>query len=760
MPTFGSSGPQPVKLTVKDPDGGVVTVIWNYEVEASKSMKLVAHGPASGNVSKYDSAAGLGQGRVWAESKSAIAAKSFLSTINCGLATSWSVYGYGYKVGDLDDGATLHEPDGLGGYTLGYYVDRDTPLNGAGANIGTDAPFAYVAQLDDRGNPRDSFLYAWMLKAASKDGGTASFGFLNDMISPEYVAVGSDSGKTVDLPSDVDDKGNYAETTVEAIFSVEYLASDNMGDINLDGIPDAYVNKYGFGIVDPESGQANSGSDLQNLNAKELCNPDADFLPAGVTSVYGSLIPAIPETWSSVGRPFSAKLEIRGNGEALNDAPENNSATRVANLMPDRVYTDPRVDSKSTLDGYDGSMPVEYLAWLGYAAANGLDPTDQANWSAWSPERPTDPTVDDTDGDGFPDGYEYFIWYRAHVGYNDGGVHRYLTGRAYDPRNPGEGKFITADTIAATFDPAAANGAFSEDLDTDNDGLPDLIEFTIGTNPVDFDTDGDGLPDGFEILLAGTDPLEMYSTRGISDAMRNFDGDAMAYSSPAFEKKYVIPTPKHVKSLCRFALVDPNGDTDGVQWYATPLADAPTNLAYTDDAAGYLLSAGGVEYVSAVKPAFVLRGGKAYLAADLAPATTWTTGVFTNTDDSVNLIRLMPTRLVAGTVLDAAPDTSSTTNFGYVTFSAKVVDSMTAWPYGRAVSTTTTGDGPANLGGFGFFALSRYRDAPAGYPLAALPAKDDDIAYLHYLVYQEFGFDPRTAWNADTPMGARWGKTT
>ena len=23
-----------------------------------------------------------------------------------------------------------------------------------------------------------------------------------------------------------------------------------MGDINLDGIPDAYVNKYGFGLVD------------------------------------------------------------------------------------------------------------------------------------------------------------------------------------------------------------------------------------------------------------------------------------------------------------------------------------------------------------------------------------------------------------------------------------------------------------------------------------------------------------------------------
>lgn len=756
VPSFGRSGPATVKLTVKDQDGGVKTVIWEYIVEASKSMKLVAHGPASGDVSKYNSAAGLGQGRVWAESKSAIAADSFSSTINCGLATSWSVYGYGYKVGDLDDGTNLHAPDGFGGYTTGYYADRDTPLNGIGANKGVSPAFAYVAPLDKNGNPVDSFLYAWMLKAASKEGGTSSFGFLNETISPEYVAVGRDSGKTVDLPTEVDDKGNYTETTLEAIFSIEYLASDNMGDINLDGIPDVYVSKYGFGQVDTEAGTA-SGTDVAKLDA---FNDDGDYLPVGETSVYGTLIPGIAETWSVVGSPFKAKLEIRGNGDALNDAPANNPATRVADLLPDRVYTDPRTDSLSTLDGFDGSMPVEYLAWLDFAAANGLDPTDKANWTLWSPERPTNPTEVDTDGDEFPDGYEYFIWYRAHVGYNDGGVHRYLTGRAYDPRNPGEGKFIPAEVVAATFDPVEANGAFSQNLDTDNDGLPDLVEFAIGTNPVDFDTDGDGLPDGFEILLAGTDPLEAFSTRSVSDAMRNYDGDAMAYSSPAFEAKYVLPVPKHVKALAKFALVDANGDTDGVQWYVMPADDVPTDtLVYADSlVGGYVVKAGGVEYITTDKPA-VVTAGAIRLAADLPPETTWTSGVFTNTDSSVKTVRLMPTRLVAGTRLDEAPDTSTTTSFGFVTFSADVKDSMTAWPYGRAVNTATTGSNLANIGGFGFLAIGRYQDAPYGKPLAALPEEDDTIAYLHHQVYQEFGFDPRTAWNANTPLGVRWGKS-
>ena len=44
--------------------------------------------------------------------------------------------------------------------------------------------------------------------------------------------------------------------------------------------------------------------------------------------------------------------------------------------------------------------------------------------------------------------------------------------------------------------------------DTDNDGLPNLIEKEIGSDPYDPDTDGDGLKDGDEVNTYGTDPLK------------------------------------------------------------------------------------------------------------------------------------------------------------------------------------------------------------------------------------------------------------
>jgi len=42
--------------------------------------------------------------------------------------------------------------------------------------------------------------------------------------------------------------------------------------------------------------------------------------------------------------------------------------------------------------------------------------------------------------------------------------------------------------------------------DTDGDGLPDGQELSLGTNPLNPDTDGDGIPDGIEVKL-GTNPL-------------------------------------------------------------------------------------------------------------------------------------------------------------------------------------------------------------------------------------------------------------
>jgi hypothetical protein len=45
--------------------------------------------------------------------------------------------------------------------------------------------------------------------------------------------------------------------------------------------------------------------------------------------------------------------------------------------------------------------------------------------------------------------------------------------------------------------------------DMDGDSLLDVEEEAIGTHPLRFDSDGDGYGDGDEVLVMGTDPLDL-----------------------------------------------------------------------------------------------------------------------------------------------------------------------------------------------------------------------------------------------------------
>ena len=741
--TFSTSGEKSVTVTAQDKDGGLSSRTLYYTIAASKTIELVPQGPATGNgtpisLRYHDNASGLGAGRV--ESKNFAEYDRWVFRYNSGLDSSCRVWGFGYQVGE-----------------------EDVRYNAKG-----DEYFRYTYQPDDG---KDSFLYCWLQLVQEEEAAKPTDQYL--AVAPEHALERDESsGTLVSLPKELDkDSNSYALTQVEAIFAKEYLLSDNMGDINQDGIPDIYAKKYDFGIYDTEGNVV--GDDLKAITvANGTGNLDGDLLP-------------VNGTMATPGKAFDARTEIRGYHDGLNDAPV---LAGITGVKPDRVYA---VEVTEGVWGYDETKctlsRVEFLAWQEYAAAHGLDWTKSEDWTVWSPERPTDPCSADTDDDGIDDGYEYYYWYRAHVGYVDAtGAHRYLTGRRYDPKNPGEGIFLASETIARLMDPrsdlqpvdepqTAADRALFEQLlaedpetrDSDNDGLPDLLEFALGFNPFDFDTDGDGLPDGWEVMISGTNPLKAYTTPGICDAMRNYDGDAMAFTTPRLESG-VQPKPFVTVKPTTFALVQASGMTDGIQWYASEAPLAAGAIAFEETTfAGTAFKAGGQLYVTT--NSLPVTADKV-LAVDLARDAAWTaldlskeadaqklTDLGLEVPEGVDCVRLMPTYVPAGTPVSVVEGEKTCAT---LVLTEKVTGTQAAWVYGSVkVPTLTTGQTSANKGGFGMLALGKYLDAPAKTPLAALPKEDADIAYLHYLVYQQFGFDPRTAWNANTPLNARWGKT-
>ena len=71
------------------------------------------------------------------------------------------------------------------------------------------------------------------------------------------------------------------------------------------------------------------------------------------------------------------------------------------------------------------------------------------------------------------------------------------------------------------------------DADSDDDGLSDGQERTLGTNPLRLDTDGDGLGDSFEVKFQLNPVKQDSDGDGIADGVEDEDGDTLTNSQEA-----------------------------------------------------------------------------------------------------------------------------------------------------------------------------------------------------------------------------------
>ena len=514
---FDRQGPQKLQVYATDKDGDIGYSEWFYfEVQRSKGVRMYPFGPSpvdvgDDEIGKYSSQPGFGVGRVWADGVFN-GIKDFMQEWTYGVeAASANLYAEGYGAGQMDTSTS---------------ADKSTAPKQNGDGVG-EGDARYV-----NNSPFDSFFYRWFKYEPGKGGGNGDNG--TGASDTEWTAGAPNPGKrrntSLNLPMNLEGGTTYPSAAGLAVFSHEKYVEDNMGDINGDGIPDVFAtrtwtsdageSKRLYELVsgggDGGEGETSSVNDLIDIAAY---NGDGDFMPKCWTLDGNPLKPA-KLGWGP-GAPFKAEYEIRGVGVSGTGAAAHLGLNELG------------------VSDYDLS-PAEICAlFADYAAASnvltGVYADDYAvatNWAAttgWTPEAVSqngsrlNPVKADTDSDGFDDGWEYYFWYYAKIGAIVDGAWGRLEGRRFDINAPATGTRISSSEIEAAFNPHvdAVGGR-----DFDGDGLADLEEYALGTNPIDWDSDGDGMSDLWEVMN-GLDPLNPRDAGGSSG---NPDGDFMARS--------------------------------------------------------------------------------------------------------------------------------------------------------------------------------------------------------------------------------------
>ena len=104
-----------------------------------------------------------------------------------------------------------------------------------------------------------------------------------------------------------------------------------------------------------------------------------------------------------------------------------------------------------------------------------------------------------------------------------------------DPRNP------DTDGDGVSDGEEVKRGTNPLNADTDGDGLTDAEEIRLGTNPLNPDTDGDGIPDGIEVKL-GLNPLVPDPTNTVQGHVVDQAGNPVAGASVVAFRFFIATT--------------------------------------------------------------------------------------------------------------------------------------------------------------------------------------------------------------------------
>ena len=700
---FKSGGDKTITLTVMDKDGGSSRITLYYKVAASKQVYVYPMGPYDGGLTalsrRYASAAGIGEGRAW--SSGSWDTEAFAHTYTYGATiVSTKISAEGYANGE---------------------ADPNIDSSGRKLQPGSGTPYVYTDYMN-----RDSFFYAWVIASKGGEDDKSNSYTASPLIAPVSPKAKS---KTRDyqlsLPTKLEgeDKSNpmYLDSFIEAYFAKELYAADNMGDMNADGIPDYFATLYwslptGESKTIPEAltGQSISGSkgdeegEGETATASDLANiatynDDLDFIPAAWTSAN-----PLKPTNCGPGLPFTALREIRGFGMGLNE---------------------PGVSDYELTEAETLALYAAYAVAKGESATDYSVATDWAKSVGWTPESINplsgarlNPLNPDTDGDGLGDAWEYYFWYYAKIGAVVNGVWGQLEGRRYDSASPSMSTRISPEEIAAAFNPhlvRETEGVWG--IDFDNDGLSDLEEFALGTNPCDWDTDGDGASDLYEVM-SGLDPVS-------AEVDLNPDCDFMArceYVEDTFTlytfadgRTFALPT----STSSSIAPVEPASTSS---FYKVEIAAGAETAVYWTEAKPVTYTVDGTEYLAAGVDAFetldvagvAYLGEKAFLAAGAQIVSVGAAeepvaeavlpeGGFSWTDPGT---------------LEKASTAKALEVFNYAG------DGITYVP----CTSNVTG----------------YVDIPLDQAVVKVQS-EAKITLMHDQVFTQYGFDPRVAWNID-----------